>query len=229
MEVKELSGSYRLEIIPSITILAGRLVVACEGSYHILRRGEKEIGFSGLLGSLKKCYDVIHMVDLESITKGKAQLSNLREATGSFEVWYDGGVSSSEEIYDPIMVGAGKIIVGTKSITGLGALLDCYELTPNVIFELDYHDAVLSPSKDIGGMGVGEIVEKVHSIGIRSIIVADFGRMENDRDLDRGLLEKVMSYGFHTYAAGNITPSDLPLLEEIGVGGAIMKLESIIE
>ena len=229
IEVKDLRGSYKLEIIPSITILAGRLVVARGGSYHILKRGGKEIVLSDLLESLKNSYDSIHMADLENITKGKPQLSSLRDATDHFDVWYDGGVNSSEEIYDPIMVGASNIVMGTKSMKNLEVLLDCFELTPNVIFEIDYHDRILSPSKEISGMGVKGLGGKVRSIGIKDIIVADFGRMESDGDLNIKLLEKLMAKGFNTYAAGNITPRDLPRLEELGVKGAIMKLESIIE
>ena len=205
------------------------MVVAHGGSYHILKRGGKEIVFSDLLESLKNRYENIHMADLENITNGKIQLSCLRDTVDSFDVWYDGGVNSSEEIYDPIMLGARNIVVGTKSMSDLEVLLDCFELTPNIVFELDHHDGILSPSKEIGGMGVKGLGARVRSIGIKDIIVADFGRMESDGDLNVTLLEKVMAKGFHTYAAGNITPRDLPRLEEMGVKGAIMKLESIIE
>ncbi len=229
VEVKSLKGRFGLEIVPSLTILAGRLVVAREGSYHVLRKAEREIGFSDLVKSLSEEFDAIHLVDLESITEGKAQLSTLRDAAEDVEVWYDGGFASSEEIFDPIMMGAAKIVIGTKSLMDLNMLLDCFELTPNVVFEMDYHNGIMSPTPEISGMGIDRLIEKVRSIGISEMIVADFGRMEEKGDLDFSLLEHTMKKGMRTYVAGNITPTDLPILADMGAAGAIMKLESVIE
>ena len=204
-------------------------MVAREGSYHVLRKDNEEIEFLDLVKSLVEKFDAIHLVDLESITKGKTQLSAIRDAAEELEVWYDGGFASSEEIFDPIMMGAGKIVVGTKSLMDLNMLLDCFELTPNVIFEMDYHNRIMSPTPEISGMGVDRLIEKVRSIGISEMIVADFGRMEERGDLDFSLLKRTIKKGMRTYVAGNITPTDLPILKEIGAAGAIMKLESVME
>lgn len=199
-----------------------------EGSYHILKKNNIEIPLSLLINRMEEGYDCVHMVDLDSITKGKTQLGCARDVSEKMEVWYDGGFFCSEEIYDPIMMGVRNIILGTKSISDMNTLLDCFELTPNVVFELDYHDGIMSPSRDISGMGVSELVAKVRAIGIKEMIVADFGRMEDEGEINIQLIKKIISAGFRTYAAGNVTPEDLSALQGIGAAGAILKLESII-
>lgn len=203
-------------------------MVTREGSYHILKKQNHEIGLVELISQMENKYEYVHMVDLDSITRGKTQLGCARDVSEKMEVWYDGGFFSSEEIYDPIMMGVGNIVLGTKSLIELNTLLDCFELTPNVVFELDYHDGIMSPSKEIAAMGVGELAGKVRAIGIKEMIVADFGRMEDDGEINIPLLERIISAGFRTYAAGNVTPDDLSALQEIGAAGAILKLESII-
>lgn len=203
-------------------------MVTREGSYHIFKKHNHEIGIVELITQMENKYDCVHMVDLDSITKGKTQLRCARDVSEIIEVWYDGGFFSSEEIYDPIMMGVSNIVLGTKSITELNTLLDCFELTQNVVFELDYHDGIMSPSRDIAAMGVSELVKKVRAIGIKEMIVADFGRMEDDGEINIPLLKRIHTAGFRTYAAGNVTPEDLPALQEIGAAGAILKLESII-
>jgi len=227
-EVTPLTDRFDLKIIPSLSILAGRLVVTRGGSYHILKKKDIEIDLAELIDRMENCYECVHMVDLDSITRGKTQLGCVRDVSDKMEVWYDGGFISSEEIYDPIMMGVSNIVLGTKSITELNTLLDCFELTPNVVFELDYHDGILSPSGEIAAMGVSELAKKVRAIGIRDMIVADFGRMEDDGEINLKLIKRIKSAGFRTYAAGNVTPDDLPALQEIGAAGAIVKLESII-
>jgi len=228
VEVKGLERSFGLSILPSVTVLAGRLVVVREGSYHVLRSNGGEISFDTLISAISKEYENLHLVDLDSVTKGKTQLSILRNAADELDVWYDGGFMNSEEIYDPIMVGAAGLVLGTKSLESLEPVLDCFELTPNVIFELDHHDGIISPSDELAGMDVTKLLRKVRSIGISEIIVADFKRMEEGGDLDFALLKKAVSAGFSVYAAGDVTPTDLAVLREIGAKGAVMKLESIL-
>lgn len=227
-EVTPLSGRFDLKIIPSLSILAGRLVVTREGSYHILKKNNQEISIAELIDRMEKSYDCVHMVDLDSITRGKTQLGCARDVSEKMEVWYDGGFFSSEEIYDPIMMGVRNIVLGTKSITDMNTLLDCFELTPNMVFELDYHDGIMSPSKEISTVGVSELVNKVRAIGIKEMIVADFGRMEDEGEINIPLIKRIIAEGFKTYAAGNVTPEDLPALQKIGAAGAILKLESIL-
>lgn len=228
VDMKGLDGSFGLSVMPSVSILAGRLVVAREGSYHVLRSHGGELSFDSLLEMIGRSYERLHLVDIDSITRGKPQLSMLRHAAETLDVWYDGGFMDSEEIYDPIMMGAESIILGTKSLKGLDAVLDCFELTPNLIFELDYHDGIMSPSKEMANMEISDLMGRVRSVGLSEMVVADFGRMAEGGDLNYPLLEKAMAAGFSVYAAGNVTPSDLPVLKEMGARGAIMKLESVL-
>lgn len=227
----KLSGHYELEIVPSFTLSQGYPVeIKGEGGeYEIFRRDGKAVPASELLKAISEEYESVHVIDLEGLIKGDNQISFLREAVEHIDVWYDGGIAASSEIYDPLMLGVRKVVVATKSICSMDTVLDCYELTPNVIFELDYHNGIISPGEGIVNRDLNTVLSDVRSLGIGEIIVADFGRIEEGGDLDELLLEKVMKSGLRTYAAGDITPGDLPLLERLGVDGALMKLDSVIE
>ncbi len=221
----------KFRIIPSITVSKGMAIVVKDGEYvPIVRDGKKQVALK-LIREIGEEYDTIHLIDLDNVTKNKVQVEVLKEGSEIVDIWYEGLISDSEEIFDPIMSGVAAVVVSTKGIDNLETVLECFELTPNILFEVDFNDGILSPSESLMKMDVEDMVHKVTSLGVENIIFTDFGSMKgasSHNKIDMRLIDRILKEKMNLYVGGNISLDSVDHLCEKGVKGAIIGISYFI-
>lgn len=219
---------FNMEIVPSIIVSRGNVMVRGKENYALMKLNGKKVRAKHLIRKLIKHYDTLHLVDLDYITRGKLQVSFLKEVSENINIWYEGGIGDSEEIFDPIMSGVEKIILGTKSISSLVPVQESFEITPNVIFELDYNDGVISISDELVAMSARGILSRITAMGINKVIITYFRERKKRDRLDLYPFKNATREGEMVYASGNLLKKDMKELAEIGIHGVILKIEKIL-
>ena len=82
--------------------------------------------------------------DMDGIEANRPQLDLLRRLEG-LGLWVDAGVRRAEGVIDVLVAGADKAVVGTKSVHDLEELAKAFQLTENILLQVDYDGRVLHP------------------------------------------------------------------------------------
>lgn len=207
-------------IIPSISILKGNIVEVVNNNYK-----KVNTKFSELISKLKE-YKVFYISDINGIEEGKLQLDFIKRNSLKNELWINGGVRYSENVIDILVAGASYVVIGTKTLVSLKELEKAFELTENIIFQIDYKNRIISYDLEVIKMSVKKLKERCREIGIGKIILADYGSIEKNQ-VNFDFINELISLNLEVYVSANKRFSyDL---EKIGIKGTIVNFNEVIK
>ena len=221
--------TMKFKEIPAISILKGSIVIAHSGRYETLTIDEKVPDALDLIELITENYEIVYITDLNGLMDGKPQVKFIHKLTDFCEVWLDTGVVEAEQIYDLFVAGTSEVILSSKTINGLTEVARAYELSDNLIFQIDYDDGIISLNKPLGAMDPQELVQELNDIGIQKIIFADLSRIESNKRLDTDIIQKLVTSGSNIYVGGGVKVNELRTLKQLGSTGAILELVDVLK
>jgi len=219
-------GTARARIIPSVAVMKGNPVLVKDERYHPFRDGNSRIGWGDLFKALSSAFGTVHYLDIGGISSQDVDLDLLRGVSSLAEVWADTGIAYSEMVIDAIMAGAAEVVVSTRSIASLDEIALSYELSENIIIEIDLiQGRIAARDRTISEMGPEAFAAEMRELGLdRFIIASDEGKV------DAGLLDRIMAVlgqGTEVYVSVD-SLSEVPVLGD-RITGAIISASRIVE
>jgi uncharacterized protein related to proFAR isomerase len=215
--------------IPAISILDRTIVIARGDEYESLTIDSAVPNALDLIEIVTENYNTVYISDINGLMRGSPQTLLIKEISDFCEVWIDAGVNNSESVYDLFVAGASEVIISSKTLTDLLELAKAFELSENIIFELDYSNGTISPNIQIRDMSPKDLCEELIDLGINRIIFADLDRVSEKKSIEQNILRDLSQFDLEIYVGGGIKLNDAPLLEKLGASGAIIELVDILE
>lgn len=162
-----------IEVIPVVFISKRELVYPEVRGYEPLVINDEQPEPVGFLSQLSKRFDAILVRDLDGITANRPQIELIQKICSKNRIWLDAGVKFADGIIDLLVAGADTIILTTAKLFGLRELEDAFEMSENIIFEVNYDErGVLSPDPELRRTDVKRLIDKVLKIGINDICLS---------------------------------------------------------
>ncbi len=140
----------------------------------------------------------------------------------------DAGVSEPARAQALLDLGVQRVIVGTETLSGPGALDRLLAALPEgaVVLSVDLRDGrVLSPDAQLAGLTAADALERLQRPGLREAIVLDLARVGSGAGPDVALIAElhVAFADLELLAGGGVrTIDDLRALEGAGAAGALV-------
>jgi phosphoribosylformimino-5-aminoimidazole carboxamide ribonucleotide (ProFAR) isomerase len=230
MEFLEVDVPEGFELIPSLAVMGATPVLVRDNRYSPIQIGDSKPGVISLARSLSEKFGTIHYLDILGIRRGIVEWNLFQEVVDkSSDIWADVGITFSDGLIDVIMAGASNAVITTKMIDSISEIVSSFELTENLVLQLDHDGAVISKDKAIRDMTAGELVGEMASFGMERFILDDIkeGRRGMDLDLLSEISEKLPENG--RLYIGIEELEELKELFDAGVGGAIISCSKLIE
>jgi phosphoribosylformimino-5-aminoimidazole carboxamide ribonucleotide (ProFAR) isomerase len=217
--------------MPSMAIKGNRVVVAVNDTYELLELDGKLVPPERLAQGLFEHFDAVHILDVDGYLKDSPHLGFIQKTCEMGSLWVDGGSRIGEGVIDLMMAGSAMAIVCSKSVDGLREVVNAYELSEDLVFQIDHKKGVLACNKAMAKMSLDDIIAEVMDIGISKFILADYAAMEKNKGPDIVFLKKIKQEhpGIELFAAGGVKAKHVDALKEAGFAGAILDLRSCIE
>lgn len=215
--------------IPAVSILNGEIVLARGETYEALTIDNKIPDALDLLEAITEQYETIYLTDLNGLIDHKPQLRLIHEITDFCEVWLDAGVAVAENIYDLFVAGANEVVLSSKTLTSLLEFAQAFDLSENLIFELDYSSGIVSPNSQIRNMSPSQLGSELLDIGIDKLVFADLARITTNKSLERDVIVSLVALGLNTFVGGGVKQRDLTMLAKLGASGAVIELTDVLE
>ncbi len=227
-ELPEMEGDFKL--VPSLAIMGTNPVWVADERYHPIIIDGKDIGSLEISKALLDRFGFLHLIDILGIRRGKVEW-NLFQGIMGLEgaVWADVGVVYSEGIIDVLMSGADDAIVSTKMIASIDEIASSFELTENLILQIDYDSGIVAKDRILRNMEPLELVEEMVSLGVNRFIVDDItpGRTRVSMDVLDKVLDQVPENG--GVWVGIDDKSEIRDIIERGADGAIISCSRLLE
>jgi phosphoribosylformimino-5-aminoimidazole carboxamide ribotide isomerase len=215
--------------IPAVSILKKTIVVAQGNKYETLTIDNKVPDALDLLELITEKYETIYVTDLSGLLDGKPQVEFIHKLAGFCNVWVDSGVINSENIYDLFVAGAEEVILSSKTINGLIEVARAYELSENLIFQIDYDEGILSQNMQLQSMPIEHLVRELKDIGIKRVIFADLSRIGSRKRLNVPIISELLRTGSRVYVGGGVKHGDVSSLKGLGTAGALLELVDVLK
>jgi len=170
----------------------------------------------------------LYVADLDAIT-GAGSLSPVIGALAQeANLMVDAGVSEPERARELLALGVPRVIVGTETLSGPGALDRLLTELPAgaVVLSIDLRDGrLLSPDPQLAGLAAPEALARLHDARLRDVIVLDLTRVGSGAGLDVALIAELhAAFGeLELLAGGGVRDvDDLRALEAAGAAGALV-------
>ncbi|UCH87893.1 MAG: hypothetical protein JSV49_06385 [Thermoplasmata archaeon] len=216
------------EVIPCVSIRKGRLV-KIEGNKI------KPLKFRGIVPNtldtmdiLFETFETILVMDQDGIIKNKPAIDLYRKISQLGDFWVDGGARVADGVIDLLVGGAQYAVLSTKSLCDLNELREAFSLSENIIFGLEFNNGILSPDLTLRNRPPFDVIREVREIGLETCVFADIGRVVKNSNLDRESIRSLLKTRMRLYISGGIKCSDLSTLNSLGVNGAIVDIEEIL-
>ncbi|MBN1540132.1 MAG: hypothetical protein JW939_08310 [Candidatus Thermoplasmatota archaeon] len=219
-----------LQIIPSLAVMGTAPVWVKDNRYNPLRIDGSGVPLITLVSELGGRYGALHYLDIIGIRRGNVDWGAFRAVADTSEsIWADIGIIYSETLIDVIMAGAQEVVVTTKMIDSLKEIVSSFELTENLIVQIDYDGSVVSKDRTMRRMDPSDLVEELSSFGIEMFILDDI--REGRDSMDRSFLESVMGAAPEEARiyAGIEDLKELKELADTGLAGAIVSCSKLLE
>lgn len=174
--------------------------------------------------------DEVYVADLDAIAGGPGDNADLVAALArEARVMVDAGVADVAEVARLLEVGVARVIVGTETLPGVGALRRLFAALPAapLVVSLDLRaGAVLSPDPVLAGAASAEeALARLVDAGAREAIVLDLARVGSGEGPDVGLLGDLARRfdDVALLAGGGVRDvADLRALAAAGAAGALV-------
>lgn len=222
-----LSGS---NVIPSLAVMGKTPVYVEDGRYNKIRIDEEDVSSLEIAAVLSGEFERIHYLDILGIRDGNVEWNMFQSImdTGG-EVWADTGAMVSDSIIDIIMSGASRAIMSTKMLDSLEEIAASFELSDNLILQMDYNGKLVSKDGRIVKMSPADFASEMASLGIEDFIIDDITPERNN--ISSEILENIIDTlgpGKNVYAGvEEITEAEDVISR--GARGAIISCSRILE
>jgi phosphoribosylformimino-5-aminoimidazole carboxamide ribotide isomerase len=172
--------------------------------------------------------DELYVADLDAIVGDGENSASIGALARDARVMVDAGVSEPARAQALLDLGAHRVIVGTETLTGPGALdLLLRELPERaLVLSVDLRDGrVLSPDAQLAGLPALAAVTRLHRAGLREAIVLDLARVGSGAGPDVALIAAIHRAfpDLELLAGGGVrTVDDLRALDAAGAAGALV-------
>ena len=219
-----------LELVPSLAVMGPTPVWVKDERYNPIRIGGESIGVVGLVNGLSERFGAVHYIDILGIRRGVVDWEIFRASVERCDnIWADMGVIFSDGLIDVVMAGAQEVVITTKMIDSLEEIVSSFELTENLILQIDYDGSIVSRDRNIRKMGPGEFAEEMVSFGMDTFILDDI--REGREAVDMRFLDRVLN-SMPQDGKLYVGIEDLGEMEELsdtGVSGAIVSCSKLLE
>jgi phosphoribosylformimino-5-aminoimidazole carboxamide ribotide isomerase len=181
-------------------------------------------GFRAQLG-----LEEVYVADLDAIAGcGGDHRALLRALAGEALLMVDAGVSDAATARELLDLGAHRVIVGTETLGGAGALERLLAGLPGgaAILSVDLREGrLLSPDQQLAGLAAPDALARLRHPGLREVIVLDLARVGSGEGPDVGLVAELHDAfpDLELLAGGGVRDAgDLRALDAAGASGALV-------
>jgi HisA/HisF family protein len=175
-----------VRVIPVLDLLGGVAVHAVRGerdAYRPLRSrlttGAEPVAVARAVRDALGLRE-LYVADLDAIAGRPAHEEALAALTREADVMVDAGTAEPAGVAALLARGARRVIVGTESLPGPGALAHLRAALPTapLVVSVDLRDgAVLSPDPGLAGLDAADALTRLRAAGIAEVIVLDLARV----------------------------------------------------
>jgi phosphoribosylformimino-5-aminoimidazole carboxamide ribotide isomerase len=172
--------------------------------------------------------DELYVADLDAIVGDGENSPSIGALAREARLMVDAGVTEPARAQALLDLGAHRVIVGTETLTGPGALERLLAALPDgaLVLSIDLRDGrVLSPDPQLAGLPALEALARLHRPGLRAAIVLDLARVGSGAGPDVALIAEIHgAFGDLELLAGGGVRSvdDLRALDAAGAAGALV-------
>ncbi len=216
------------EIIPAVSLFKGIPVIRREETYKPLQdSGGEDIGIQELLDELKRRYSKALITDINGINRDRPQLELLKKFSTKLELWVDAGSRYGEGAIDILITGAEKVVLGTKTLRNLEELENALELSENVVLNIDYDGAIVSPEKSLRNMSPSSLADKARSLGLEGVIFTDLRHLSSEEYFDLAVGRTIVGKGMNAYFHGRFERGT-EMFRGMGLEGVMIEVERLL-
>lgn len=228
IDIPRLSKGFQL--IPSLAVMGRSAVWVNNGRYNPINISRRALSPVEIAKGLSGKFETIHYLDITGIRGGTIQWNIFQEVMEiSNEGWADIGATFSDSIIDPLMSGASSAVISTKMMESIEEIAGAFELTENIITQIDIDEGIVSKDPIIKDMSVGELVRELGSLGIDTFILVDLS--SGGGRIKRPVITEALAAlptGGRLYI-GIDDLSDLKGIDEMGLDGAIISVSRLLK
>jgi phosphoribosylformimino-5-aminoimidazole carboxamide ribotide isomerase len=223
-----------VRVIPVLDLLGGVAVHAVRGerdAYRPLRSrlttGAEPVAVARAVRDALGLRE-LYVADLDAIAGRPAHEEALAALTREADVMVDAGTAEPAGVAALLARGARRVIVGTESLPGPGALAHLRAALPTapLVVSVDLRDgAVLSPDPGLAGLDAAGALEGLRAAGIAEVIVLDLARVGSGAGPDVGTIADLHARfpDLELLCGGGVRHAgDLEALAAAGAAGALV-------
>jgi hypothetical protein len=215
-------------IIPSMAVMGKTPVWVGEDRYNRLLVNGEEVNPVQLANLLSERFTRIHYLDILGIREGRVEWNLFQSITEtSAEIWADVGAVNSDSVIDMIMSGADRPVISTKMIDSLEEIASSFELSDQLILQVDFYGKLVAKDARIRGMTPVEFADEMRSLGIDTYILDDIS--PGRRSISDELLEPFIRDEETIVFAGVEEKGEILDILDRGVAGAIISCSRLLE
>ncbi|MEW5937068.1 MAG: HisA/HisF-related TIM barrel protein [Candidatus Thermoplasmatota archaeon] len=189
-----------MKLIPALSVRGGEAVSREGEGYAPLSMGGSA---TEILRALAAAHDTVLVLDLDAIEGREIQFRLLRQMSEEdCDLWLDAGIDGPNALYDPFIAGAVRIVLGTKRLTSLDAVVKIIELSEDVLPSLEFHDGMLLWG-DAGHPDPHDLLSFMQEAGYKEVMVAELGAAP---EISRNAAAAAAEMGFAVYVGGALNP-----------------------
>ena len=220
-------------VIPSVSLMRGRVVVVNRGRYEPLTDADdKEVTLPAFVQMYLGEYKTVCVVDIDGIESGRPQLGQVGLVSRDKNVWYDPGVRDAGDMADAFMAGAGRVIVGTKTLRSRDALIECQETSADYVLGLDFaggrirsRDATVSQTDPL------LFLESMREAGVRRVLFTQLGPVRPEARMDEAFVRDMVRHSRRLYLGGSgfdLATAETVRGSKLGVRGVVVGVLDLI-
>lgn len=206
--------------IPCLLLDRGKVLRATErGPVPAIDARGRAIELFDVIDGLSAQHRTLYLVDLAAIEGHDPQLDYIQEISRDVALWVDAGVRTAEQAIDVIVAGAQKATLSAARLWGPQELRRAWELSTNLIFELEIWDGQMTPVDP--GWATDDpiaLARAARSLGPTDLVLSFRGA-----DPDWTLASSLSQAG-PTWVSASLAPSDAPRIAACGAAGMIYPL-----
>ena len=220
-------------VIPSVSLMRGRVVVVNKGRYEPLTDADdKEITLPAFVEMYLGEYKTVCVIDIDGIERGRPQLGQVGLISRDKNVWYDPGVRDAGDMADAFMAGAGRVIVGTKTLRSRDVLAECQETSADFVLGLDFAGGrILSRDATISQTDPLLFLESMREAGVRRVLFTQLGRVRPEARMDEEFVRDMVRHSRRLYLGGSgfdLATAETIRGSDLGVRGVVVGVLDLI-
>ncbi len=110
--------------------------------------------------------------DMDGIERNRPGLDLVRHFEGE-DLWVDAGVRRVEAVIDLLVGGAERAVVGTKTLQAVEEVEDAFELTDNIVPQLDFAYGEMRTTGRVRGATPAALLQRFKDLGLGTALLLD--------------------------------------------------------